>query len=337
MSRLQEIIPNTLSLGEPIKARGLCVIPILTEEIPNIPAVDTLDAALGKETVRITETSEAGEVPFVHIENMGDQPLMILDGEEILGGKQNRIVNSTLLILAHSTVKTPVSCIQSGRWQPDRADFQSANACFPAKSRAVHKWGVTANVRQSGTHLSRQGEVWDCVASRLHELAVNSPTANFEEGRQRVTHRIDEFINAIQPIENMVGALFMGQTVTGQAEILGGEILATPTLLGANWSKMIRSYSFEVINAPNFNGTGIDGAKTWWAGVKETNFTEHPSPAAGIDVRLDTSHLIGSGLLWHDALVHLSCFPNVRMKNDQPNSRRASVRDRRRNLRSNIE
>ena len=84
-----------------------------------------LDAlALG--TVQIGETSEAGRVPELRVLNHGDRAVFLLDGEELIGAKQNRVLNLSILVPPHSESTIPVSCVESGRWSRRSAHFGSA-------------------------------------------------------------------------------------------------------------------------------------------------------------------------------------------------------------------
>ncbi len=58
---------------------------------------------------------EAGGVPFLRVANGADQPLLLLDGEGLIGAKQNRTLN-TVLTAAHAEVTTPVNCVEQKRW-----------------------------------------------------------------------------------------------------------------------------------------------------------------------------------------------------------------------------
>ncbi len=155
-------------------------MPVLSHEPPRVPVLETLDQALNKGTVRVKETSEAGEVPFLSIQNMIDVPILILDGEEVTGGKQDRIVNASIIIPSNTVIKVPVSCVESGRWHYQQRDFQSGNSIFRAKSRAVQKESVTASLRQHGTYYSDQRAVWREVGEILNDLGVSSNTCNFK-------------------------------------------------------------------------------------------------------------------------------------------------------------
>lgn len=327
MSILQDIVQPSTSLGNLRRFHGLGVIPILTEEVQELPVLEPLEKALVGGLAKITETSPAGEVPFLLLENTGDCPIIILDGEEVVGGKQNRIINTTLVIMAGTSVKIPVSCIQAGRWQHERADFDSAGSVFRARSRAIHKATVTYDVLESGSFQSDQGAVWDEVRASLDELGIHSETSDFQEGREKVAHRLEEFVEAIRPAENQIGSIFINAE-----SILGLEMLGSPVLFSQVCQKVTRSFAFEVLGAPDLNGVSMEAATQWWDTVLKSRFTRHASPGAGEDIRVGTEDLIGSGLIWNDVLVHFSCFPNVRMENHHPSQRRASAGHRRRNL-----
>jgi len=327
MSKLQSIIPKTVSFDDLYRVHGLGVIPILNERAPDISPLEPLEVALAKGAVTITETSGAGEVPFLLLKNGGDDAVILLDGEEVVGGKQNRIINTTLVISAHSTVKIPVSCVQAGRWKFEKSDFQSAKSVFRSKSRAVQKATVTDNVRKSGSFHSNQNAVWDQVSNSLSELGVESKTRDFSEARERVAHRIDEFVKAIRPAESQVGAIF----ITSK-DVLGLEMVATPALFSKLCEKVVRSFAFEVLDAPSVNGISVDRAPQWWEKIVQSPFTRHKSPAAGEDIRLNGDGLVGSGLIWNETLIHFSCFPMAKLEGNRPKTKRSSVSDRRRNM-----
>lgn len=78
---------------------------------------DWLTLAEAGDRVRTTEVDDEGSVPELRVANLGDLPLLLLDGEQLVGAKQNRILNMTVLVAAHSEVTIPVSCVEQGRWR----------------------------------------------------------------------------------------------------------------------------------------------------------------------------------------------------------------------------
>lgn len=79
-----------LTVGGAQWTHNLSVYPLLVDE-ESLPGYLTLDQALNDKQARITEVSEGGLVPELAFENLTDQPILLLDGEELVGAKQNRV------------------------------------------------------------------------------------------------------------------------------------------------------------------------------------------------------------------------------------------------------
>src|SRR5207249_3998616 len=78
--------------------------------------------------VTIGEVSAAGEVPALSVVNDADRPVLLLDGEELVGARQNRILNTTVLVAAQATLRIPVSCVEQGRWSYRGKRFETGDA-----------------------------------------------------------------------------------------------------------------------------------------------------------------------------------------------------------------
>ena len=143
--QLGELFSKTLRVDRPFGVFGLGVAPILAEGANGLPELDLLESAMAASTLRITEVSEGGSVPFLRAENVGRKPVLILDGEELIGGKQNRIVNASIIILQGEAIDIPVSCMEAGRWNFNRQDFGGRGG-VRARSRAVQKASVAASL-----------------------------------------------------------------------------------------------------------------------------------------------------------------------------------------------
>src|SRR5215472_9614914 len=104
---------RTLVPAESLAHGALAVVPLVA---PQLPEPGWLTLAEAGDRVTIGEVSEGGSVPDVTVNNGADRPLLLLDGEELVGAKQNRILNATVLVAARSQITIPVSCVEAGRW-----------------------------------------------------------------------------------------------------------------------------------------------------------------------------------------------------------------------------
>mgnify|MGYP007096643363 CR=1 FL=1 len=90
-------LSSCLSIGEAQSLRNLTVVPIL-DVTRSATGWLTLDHAMERGLAEVTEVSEGGSVPQLGFVNRGDAPVFLLDGEELVGAKQNRILNLSLLV-----------------------------------------------------------------------------------------------------------------------------------------------------------------------------------------------------------------------------------------------
>jgi hypothetical protein len=116
-----------LKVGVPLSKGSLHLFPLeggrCSEE-----NVTLLEEALSAGTFRVEELSESGSVPQVSVVNGGAQPVLILEGDELIGAKQNRVLNSSVLVAADSELVLPVSCVERGRWSYRSRAFSTGDA-----------------------------------------------------------------------------------------------------------------------------------------------------------------------------------------------------------------
>ena len=129
---------SRVELGKLHRHENMIVIPVLTPELdvecPGARFVAdclTLDAALAAGTLTVTEVSEGGSVSHLLVVNEGELPVLIVDGEELVGAKQNRVLNTSVLLGAHGKYTVDVSCVERGRWAYRSRTFSS---CIPRRA-----------------------------------------------------------------------------------------------------------------------------------------------------------------------------------------------------------
>ena len=163
-------------IGQPIAVRNLTVTPLYAARPVGI-AYLTLDEALARKLGETTEIGEQGSVPELRFRNDGPLPVFLLDGEELRGAKQNRVVNMSMLAPAHAETPIPVSCIEAGRWSfKSRAFATSANA-HHSRGRAMKLKSVSASLTARRGPRSDQSQVWSEINRKSAAMATLSDTA----------------------------------------------------------------------------------------------------------------------------------------------------------------
>ena len=110
------------------------------------PEYITLREALERGVFTVTEVSEGGSVPELMVANKGDVPVLLLDGEELRGAKQNRILNTTILVAPKSSTKVPVSCVEHGRWSYQEREFKESGNVMHREMRMLNVQKVSESL-----------------------------------------------------------------------------------------------------------------------------------------------------------------------------------------------
>ncbi len=153
-----------IRVGDPIRLEGLAVFPLFAQPTPGVD-YDLSHEALNKGTITVEEISEAGSVPDLAVDNMGDLRVLFLEGEELIGAKQNRILNTSVLIAAHTKSKIPVSCVEAGRWGYKSRHCGSGGTHSPSMLRRVLKASVSKSVNLSSLHMVMA--IWTFLSTKL--------------------------------------------------------------------------------------------------------------------------------------------------------------------------
>ena len=113
---------NQFQIGAEQSYKNLAVFPVLSDYVVPFDYL-TLDEALFEDLIEVVEIDEGGSVPELKVINKAKVSVLLLDGEELVGAKQNRVVNTTILLKKESETVIPVSCTEEGRWSYVSEEF----------------------------------------------------------------------------------------------------------------------------------------------------------------------------------------------------------------------
>ena len=125
-----------LEFGQERRYENLAMFPLVAQSEAKADYL-TLVEALAGGTARMTEVSESGSVPGLLFDNASPRCVLLLDGDELVGARQNRVVNITMLVGAGQKLVIPVSCVDHGRWSYRSRNFQSEDRMLFAEARAA--------------------------------------------------------------------------------------------------------------------------------------------------------------------------------------------------------
>lgn len=315
----------SITLGPAVRVRNLTMIPLIAKEpspgagrAARAPAADyvVLDDALSAGLVEITEVSEQGSVPDLKFMNRGAHAVLIVDGEELLGAKQNRIVNLTILAAAASDLTIPVSCVEAGRWRARSRAFTAAPRTQYATGRAKRMAHVSYAMLATGARVSDQADVWHDIAQKSSRLNAASPTAAMDAIFSTHAESLDAFVSGCAAVDGQVGALF----AVGGA-LVGFDLFDRASTLRKMLPKLVRSVAVDAIDAAA--GSAADDARSaeraddhllraqaaqFLAVTAAASPRAIPAIGLGEDVRLTAPHIAGAALVVDGQVVHLGAF-----------------------------
>jgi hypothetical protein len=300
-------IAERARIVQPTDPQGaeLRIVPILGPSHDQ-PAYRLLDAET-LSRVRVTEVSESGSVPELLVENQLDVRVLLMDGQELVGAKQNRILNADVLVPASSKLKIPVSCVEQGRWR-HISDTFAAGRSASHRTRAGKQERVRASLKAIGKHDANQAAVWSEVEQSLAVSGAVSPTSALADAYTRREADLRQLRESLVLPGDAVGlAVFHG------AAFQGLDLFDRHTSLRYFWDSLIDSYAIDWLGRPPTipaDAGAADAVRQTLERSAAAKWERFPSPGEGVDYRLDDDALSGSALVWEErTLLHLQLFP----------------------------
>jgi len=240
-------------------------------------------------------------VPDLLVENKSDMRVLFIEGEELVGAKQNRILNTSVLIAAHTKSKIPVSCVEQGRWGYSSRRFGSSGSHSPSKVRRALKASVSRSVREKRGHRSDQSEVWSEVAC-LHEThEISSATVAMSDAFDTHRDRIAEYRKGLKYVDGATGmAVAVGD------HVISIDVFDKPATCEKVWDRLLSGVVFDALEAGETDqrATAAD-VERFVGNARDLSWEQAQSVGEGDEYRASSEkgdH--ASALVFDGALVH---------------------------------
>jgi hypothetical protein len=291
---------GSLRVESPVSFGGLTVMP-LSAPAATDPAWLLLDEALAAGVAHVSEIGRGGSVPALRVANAGTRDVLLVDGEELIGGKQNRVLNTAVLVRAGASVDIPVSCVEQGRWDVRARRFSSSGNSLYATARRIKVAQVSLSLRQGTGHRPSQVGIWGAVGSRAARLGVHSP-AMADAFAANDAH-VRAYQRALRARDGQVGALLYGGDAWS-----GLESLPSADLFARAWPRILSGYVMDVLGSqpagePRERGAGRLDA------VLEASVESFTAVGAGTECRLKGDGVVGAALVVDGIVAHSMAFP----------------------------
>jgi len=296
---------ETIEVREAFGHLNIALVPLGGEghgQLDYILAADAIEA--GK--LEVTEVAEGGSVSELKVSSTADEMVLLLDGEELIGAKQNRILNTTILLAPKAETTIPVSCVEQGRWRYRSRSFASG-VFSPSKLRGHKSRHVGESLRRRGRAESDQAAVWQDVAHCMAATGATSATMAMHDVIEQRRNSIDGYLNALNYPAGTRGVV---AAINGRFAAV--DLFDKPQTLQRVWRRLITGYVLDAIGSRESKGKAFtaNGARALLDRIAEIPCRAFPSAGLGEDWRFEAQDVVGQALVVQDVCVHLGAFPN---------------------------
>ncbi len=291
---------HTMEISRPVSHGLLHIFPLLGGTCEE-GDISLLEDALWAGTLRLEEKPESGGVPELRVVNGGTRRVLLLEGDELIGARQIRVVNSSVLVPAGSEIVLPVSCVERGRWSHRSQAFSPETDGPPLALRRPES--RTAHDFPRRGHRSDQGGVWQGVGlkARLHGAA--SPTQAPQESN--LSGRLDPFEKLARELPRGTSGVVV--SIGERLALL--EVLAGPCTFARTFRKLLSGYAFESVGLDRPYGTpDTPAVRGFIEAAAKAAQEEHRAVGAGRDVRFEAEGISGYALLGERGVLHAAAF-----------------------------
>jgi hypothetical protein len=254
----------------------------------------------------VTEISEGGHVPELKVINRGDKPVLLIDGEELVGAKQNRVLNTTILLKEKSETVIPVSCTEHGRWSYKSGQFEESAYMMSANLRNIKNKSVSFSLQNRREFASDQGAVWDEIGVQARVAGVHSATGAMRDVHEARKEDLDDWLELFPLTADQKGLLVM---VNGKA--VGLDMVSSIDAFRVIYPKLVRSYLMDAILEKPAKGKTASShkkAKSFMNEILTCTEKRYDSVGHGQDYRYEGKKIIGSALIHEDTVIHMAFF-----------------------------
>ena len=304
---------GTLTLGEAQAHENMTVFPVFTTNAQK-NGYSLLDEAVKTGKFTVTEVSEGGSVPNLKVVNGLDLDVLILDGDILVGAKQNRSVTTTIIIGKGSENIINVNCVEQGRWSRKGDRFSASEQPMYSSLRAVKARSVTKSLKEDRDFTADQGAVWENIEQRDAKFRLasasycSSVTGAADEMYRSFDDKILAYEKALPAKEGQVGFL-----VVIAGKVAGCDIFGNPGVLSRVYKRGIRSYCLDAIERSYDKAKASVGdprrkASAFLAGLRKLSPKVFPAMGKGVNVRFESRTSVGFAALNGDQVVHMAAF-----------------------------
>lgn len=263
-------------------------------------------SAIKKELIEVTEINQSGSVNNILIKNNSEFYVFFSDGDILVGSKQNRVLNTSILIAPNVTIKIPVSCVEKGRWNFKSKKFDDEELFAPTKLRNAKTLHVHRNLEIKRGFYADQCLIWKEIDSIFLNEKIKSPSDDLGEIIKNKKDAFRPIINSFKIIDDANGAAFFLND-----SFMNLDIYNRTDIYKEYFDKLCNSLAFEYNHKPK--NEKIITEKSAKSKIKKMldapeiiESSKFNSVGVGEEERFKGKNFIGFNLIYNEHLIHKS-------------------------------
>jgi hypothetical protein len=304
---MDPIITNYLSeleVGELQTFENMGIVPLFPSTNGG-PVYALLKEALDERLITITEVGQSGSVPELRVVNTSPSLVLLIDGEELMGAKQNRVLNTSILLGGKSETVIPVSCTEQGRWRYTSPTFLDSDVIMSQRGRASKAEAVAASLHADRGFAADQSELWDHIQYDHQVARTSSPTRAMKDMFTSKSRSLNKYVDAFECLPRQGGSM-----VFVNGEPAGFDAISQEEAYASLHSKLVKSYAMDALlqRKDRFDEPSVDKARAFLSDAQECGESRFDSIGLGYDYRFDGARMVGSALVFEESVIHLAFF-----------------------------
>lgn len=285
--------------------RGLTVFLLELEEPEDQTVYVSAEEALGDGTLHVRETGEE-VISALRVRNRGKRAVLLLAGEVLLGGKQNRILRDDVLLSPGSGwVRVPVACVEERRWSEKSEKFRRRVRMAPQQLRAASQAGRS------------QKELWQGVRGYHERFGVESKSRDLaairdSEGVQEALRNYRRHFS-----RHCWRPEVVGMVVARRGRIVGTDVFCNAPVFRKHRDRLLDSYAIDCIahhhdsieRVPERRRIGREDARRFLRRTLHAQITSKPGHGSGRRLGVEGDAIHGAGLDYRSSLLHAALYP----------------------------
>jgi hypothetical protein len=294
------VCDTRFQLGRPLVHKNMAVYPLVSPRRHPREYILSYEATDGG-WVSVHEADRAGHATRLRVQNDAGIRVLFVEGQGLVGARQDRVVNASFLAPAGTDTIVPVSCVEQGRWAYRGSAGLSGGAHGSGRIRHTLKRSVSSSLRRGRGHRASQRQVWHDVACQQESLHVRSETKAMSDTIGVCQARVGQVSGVLDYVRGAVGMMIV---VGAKTMVL--DLFDNPSTCESLWDALVSACLVDAL-ASRDRQPDTARARRRLAELAAATWRPCPAVGDGQEWRAEIAGgLCASALLLEGHLVHLS-------------------------------